>query len=95
MSGDVVQLVAFVFVVAAVMAIFMIVAFNFGFNKGIEAVVEIDFDEPEEEKPYKLILPNKQEKKDENEITEFDDEETKVQKLRKKIEDEKVNKFFD
>ena len=77
---------------AATICFFSFIAFTIGFNKGVASVVT---EEEEEEENVKYVYVKPEKKLDENEITDRDDEETKIQKLRNKIEQEKTNKFFD
>ena len=92
-----------------ILAGLMSVAFNYGFNKGVDSVIVIKDPEDKKYPPepirkapeipgwVKEIRRKAEEKRKEKEleIQDEDDEETKVEKIRNKIEQEKVNKFFD
>jgi hypothetical protein len=96
------QQVALIFGLATFLVILLIIAFNYGKDTGEQALF---LKEPDGAKTpqFKLIVPKKIADKGDAAVDRYmiyetaqtEDEETKIKKLRAKIEAEKVNTFFD
>jgi hypothetical protein len=93
-----IMLVAICF--AAVVGIFVLVAFNMGVEIGRDSIVLEEVVEDEGIKPGKVYHIATDDIEDEEDDVddvgeESDDEATAVERMRQKIEDSKVNRFFD